>query len=81
MTRRRLRFGAFVPPNHVPVNQNPTYSLQRDVEIIQLMDSMGFEEAWVGEHHSFGVEPVGDPFPHHNPLWAAAWAPSPPTRA
>ncbi|WP_131770275.1 LLM class flavin-dependent oxidoreductase, partial [Candidatus Protofrankia californiensis] len=61
MTRRRLRFGAFVPPHHVPVKQNPTYSLQRDVEIVQLMDNMGFEEAWFGEHHSCGVEPIGDP--------------------
>ncbi|CAN5204654.1 LLM class flavin-dependent oxidoreductase [soil metagenome] len=61
MTRRRLRFGAFVPPHHVPVNQNPTYSLQRDVEIVQIMEDAGFEEAWFGEHHSCGVEPIGDP--------------------
>jgi limonene 1,2-monooxygenase len=61
MTRRRLKFGAFVPPHHVPVNQNPTYSLQRDVEIVQTMENIGFEEAWFGEHHSCGVEPIGDP--------------------
>jgi limonene 1,2-monooxygenase len=61
MTRRRLRFGAFVPPHHVPVRQNPTYSLQRDLEPVQLMETMGFEEAWFGEHHSCGVEPIGDP--------------------
>lgn len=61
MTRRRLKFGAFVPPHHVPVIQNPTYSLQRDVEIVQMMDDIGFEEAWFGEHHSCGVEPIGDP--------------------
>jgi len=61
MSRRRLRFGAFIPPHHVPTIQNPTYSLQRDVEICQLLDSMGFEEAWFGEHHSCGVEPIGDP--------------------
>ena len=61
MTRRRLRFGAFVPPHHVPTIQNPTYSLQRDVEIVQIMEDAGFEEAWFGEHHSCGVEPIGDP--------------------
>jgi limonene 1,2-monooxygenase len=61
MTRRRLRFGAFVPPHHVPVGQNPTYSMQRDVEIVQTMENIGFEEAWFGEHHSCGVEPIGDP--------------------
>ena len=57
----RLRFGAFVPPHHLPVNYNPTYALQRDVEIIQLMDTIGFDEAWIGEHHSGGGEPIGDP--------------------
>ena len=57
----RLRFGAFVPPHHLPVNYNPTYALQRDTEIVQLMDSIGFDEAWIGEHHSGGAEPIGDP--------------------
>lgn len=57
----RLRFGAFVPPHHLPVNYNPTYALQRDVELVQLLDNIGFEEAWFGEHHSGGAEPIGDP--------------------
>ena len=57
----RLRFGAFVPPHHLPVNYNPTYALQRDTEIVQLMDTIGFDEAWIGEHHSGGAEPIGDP--------------------
>ena len=45
----------------MPVNYNPTYALQRDVEIVQLIDSIGFDEAWIGEHHSGGAEPIGDP--------------------
>ncbi|MCB2051898.1 MAG: LLM class flavin-dependent oxidoreductase [Novosphingobium sp.] len=57
----RLRFGTFIPPHHLPVNYNPTYALQRDVEITQLADSIGFDEAWFGEHHSGGAEPIGDP--------------------
>ena len=57
----RMRFGAFVPPHHLPVNYNPTYALQRDVELVQLLDTIGFEEAWFGEHHSGGAEPIGDP--------------------
>ncbi|WP_296368547.1 MULTISPECIES: LLM class flavin-dependent oxidoreductase [unclassified Pseudonocardia] len=56
-----MRFGIFLPPHHVPVGQNPTYSLQRDVELVQMLDRMGFDEAWFGEHHSCGVEPIGDP--------------------
>ena len=57
----RLRFGAFVPPHHVPTNQNITYSLQRDTELVQHLDNLGFDEAWFGEHHSGGVEPINDP--------------------
>lgn len=61
MSRRRLRFGAFIPAHHVPTNQNPTWGLQRDTELTQMLDAMGFEEAWFGEHHSGGVEPINDP--------------------
>jgi len=44
-----------------PNDQNPTYSLDRDVELTQLCDRMGYDEAWFGEHHSCGVEICGDP--------------------
>ncbi len=57
----RMRFGIFLPPHHVPVGQNPTWSLQRDVQLVRMLDEMGFDEAWFGEHHSCGVEPIGDP--------------------
>ena len=58
----RMRFGAFIPPHHVPTNYNPTYALERDVEIVKLIDDIGFDEAWFGEHHSGGVELINDPF-------------------
>jgi len=55
---RRMRFGMFLPPfHHVP--QNPTRLLQRDLETIELIERLGFEEAWVGEHHSGGFEMIG----------------------
>jgi limonene 1,2-monooxygenase len=57
----RMRFGIFLPPHHVPVGQNPTYCFQRDTELVQALDRMGYDEAWFGEHHSCGVEPIGDP--------------------
>ncbi len=56
-----FRFGMFLPPHHLPTNYNPTYALQRDTEIVQLIDAIGFDEAWFGEHHSGGAEPIGDP--------------------
>jgi limonene 1,2-monooxygenase len=57
----RMRFGIFLPPHHVPVGQDPTWSLERDVQLVQTLDRMGYEEAWFGEHHSCGVELIGDP--------------------
>jgi len=38
-----------------------TYSLERDAQLVQTLDRMGYDEAWFGEHHSCGVEPLGDP--------------------
>lgn len=57
----RMQFGVFLPPHHVPTNYNPTYALQRDVDIVKLIDDIGFDEAWFGEHHSGGVELINDP--------------------
>jgi limonene 1,2-monooxygenase len=55
-----LRFGAFIAPFH-PTGQNPTYALQRDLELIELLDHLGYDEAWVGEHHSGGYELIASP--------------------
>src|SRR5215217_4063634 len=55
-----LRFGIFLPPMH-PVGQNPTLTMQRDLQLIQHLDSLGFDEAWIGEHHSSGFETIASP--------------------
>lgn len=57
----RMQFGIFLPPHHVPTNYNPTYAMQRDVEICKLADDIGYDEVWFGEHHSGGVELINDP--------------------
>ncbi len=56
----RLGFGMFMAPFH-PAIQNPTLSLQRDLELIVLLDRLGFDEVWVGEHHSAGTEIISSP--------------------
>lgn len=56
----RMRFGAFIAPFH-PVDENPTLALQRDLELVELMDNLGYEEAWIGEHHSGGYELIASP--------------------
>src|SRR5256885_15694558 len=55
-----LKFGIFLAPFH-PVGQNPTLALERDLELIQRLDALGFDEAWIGEHHSAGYEIIASP--------------------
>ena len=55
-----LRFGIFLAPFH-PVGQNPTLALERDLDLIGHLDRLGFDEAWIGEHHSAGYEIIASP--------------------
>ena len=56
----RLRFGTFLAPFH-PAGENPTTALQRDLRLVQHLDELGFDEAWIGEHHSAGTEIIASP--------------------
>jgi limonene 1,2-monooxygenase len=56
----RLRFGIFLAPFH-PAGENPTLALQRDLRLIQHLDECGYDEAWIGEHHSAGSEIIASP--------------------
>ncbi len=56
----RMKFGVFMAPFHRP-GENPTLALERDLEIIQWLDVLGFDEAYIGEHHSAGWETIGPP--------------------
>ena len=55
-----MRFGIFMAPFH-PVGQNPTLAIHRDLELIEHLDRLGFDEAWIGEHHSAGYEIIASP--------------------
>ena len=55
-----MRFGIFLAPFHRP-DENPTLALQRDLELIQRLDELGYDEAWIGEHHSAGSEIIASP--------------------
>jgi limonene 1,2-monooxygenase len=57
---RPLTFGAFIAPFH-PVGQNPTLAIERDLELVVRLDQLGFNEAWIGEHHSAGYEIIASP--------------------
>jgi limonene 1,2-monooxygenase len=56
----RLRFGVFLAPFHKP-GINPTLALQNDLELMQHLDRCGYDEAWIGEHHSAGSEIIASP--------------------
>ena len=52
-----LRHGVFLPPFH-PMDENPTACLDRDLELMEWLDRLGYQEAWIGEHHSAGWEMI-----------------------
>jgi len=56
----RLKFGIFMGPFH-RVGENPTLAIDRDLELVQWLDYLGFDEAWIGEHHSAGWEIISSP--------------------
>ncbi len=56
----RLRFGIFMAPFH-PAGESPTLALERDLDLIGHLDRLGYDEAWIGEHHSAGSEIIASP--------------------
>ena len=56
----RLRFGSFIAPV-MPLGENPTLQIRRELDLIEHLDRLGFDEAWLGEHHSGGAEIVASP--------------------
>jgi limonene 1,2-monooxygenase len=58
--KQQLRFGTFIPPIH-PVGENPTLCMERDLDMVEHLDRLGYHEAWFGEHHSAGTELYSTP--------------------
>ncbi|MGE3536926.1 MAG: LLM class flavin-dependent oxidoreductase [Candidatus Tectimicrobiota bacterium] len=56
----RMKFGVFMGPFH-RVGENPTLALARDLELVEWLDHLGYDEAWIGEHHSAGWEIISSP--------------------
>jgi len=56
----RMKFGVFLAPFH-PVGENPTLALERDFQLLEHLDALGYDEAWIGEHHSAGWELIASP--------------------
>ena len=60
MPSSRLRFGIFLAPFH-PLDESPEAALRRDFELVEWLDQLGYDEAWIGEHHSAGFEIIASP--------------------
>ncbi len=60
MAQRGMKFGVFLAPFH-RLGDNPTLAMARDIELIEWLDHLGYNEAWIGEHHSAGWEIIASP--------------------
>jgi limonene 1,2-monooxygenase len=56
----RMRFGLFMGPYHKP-GLNPTLAFDQDMQTIVNLDRWGYDEIWIGEHHSGGIETIASP--------------------
>ena len=56
----RLNFGAFLAPHH-PIGEHPMLQFRRDLDLVEHLDKLGYEEFWCGEHHSSGWEMIASP--------------------
>jgi limonene 1,2-monooxygenase len=59
-TNNPMRFGIFMGPYHKP-DLNPLVAFEQDMQTVINLDRLGFDEAWIGEHHSGGIETIGSP--------------------
>jgi limonene 1,2-monooxygenase len=55
-----MTFGLFLPTHHPP-GEDPTLVLERDLKTVEIIDALGYDEAWFGEHHSGGWEYISSP--------------------
>ncbi|MFA6116863.1 MAG: LLM class flavin-dependent oxidoreductase [Sphingomonas sp.] len=60
MSNPNMRHGIFLAPLHA-VDENPNSLIHRDLELMEWLDKLGFDEAWIGEHHSGGFETIASP--------------------
>jgi limonene 1,2-monooxygenase len=58
--RLPTRFGCFTSPLHAP-GVDPYLLLQEDLRLAEDLDRLGFDEFWIGEHHSGGWATLSSP--------------------
>jgi limonene 1,2-monooxygenase len=56
----RMKFGAFLAPHH-PIGEHPMLQFRSDLDLVERLDKLGYDEFWCGEHHSTGWEMIASP--------------------
>jgi limonene 1,2-monooxygenase len=52
--------GAFLSPLHAP-GQDPHLTIRRDLELVEHLDALNYDEVFLGEHHSLAWPGIGAP--------------------
>jgi limonene 1,2-monooxygenase len=55
-----MKFSIFMMPLHYPT-ENPSLAFERDIDLIRYADELGYDECFIGEHHSGGWETMPAP--------------------
>ena len=55
-----MKYGIFMMPSHPP-ERNIYDSHQWDLDYLELVDGLGYDEAWIGEHFTAPWEPIPAP--------------------
>src|SRR2546428_1444717 len=60
MAHKGMKFGIFLAPFH-RLGENPTLALGRDMELIEWLEYLGYDEDWIGGHRSARWELIAHP--------------------
>jgi limonene 1,2-monooxygenase len=55
-----MKFGLFFMPLHAP-EECATLGIESDLRYCELADRLGYDEVWIGEHHTSGWETIASP--------------------
>jgi limonene 1,2-monooxygenase len=55
-----MKYAFFMMPLHLPT-ENPSLAFERDIDLINYVDKLGYDEFYIGEHHSAAWETIPAP--------------------
>jgi limonene 1,2-monooxygenase len=55
-----MKYAFFMMPLHLPT-ENPSLAFQRDIDLINYVESLGYDEFYIGEHHTAAWETIPSP--------------------